>query len=300
MDSVTMFKFLILFISILIAGSCRTIPHDEITMRQEVRRELERRPAKAQFYLSSEDGEIRRYALYLIANQKGADAKAIYLNFIDDDNEQVRMTALKALIKFCMKDDDVQEKLSEVAAKDPSRIVAKMASDAAWPFHRDVLLLRNDPNWDHEVMVVKRFQIPDDNWKFKLDPRGAGHTSKLKWYAKMLNDADWAPIKMGEWEKQGYDYDGLAWYRIRFTMPEKVDCNAVEIVFKAVDESAWAWLNGEYLGCHDIGAAGWNTPFSLDCRKEVRWGTENILVVRVLDTAMDGGIFKPVFIEILK
>ncbi len=295
-----MVKFLIIIISILIASSCRTVPRDVITMRQEVRRELERHPKKAQFYLSSEDGEIRRFALYLIANQKGAEAKSLYLNAMDDDNEQVRLTALKSLMKFCMKDGDVQDRLSEVAAKDPSRMVAKLASQAAWPFHRDVLLLRNDPNWDHEVMVIKRFQISDDNWKCKLDPRGAGHTSKFKWYAKTFNDADWAPIKMGEWEKQGYDYDGLAWYRIRFTMPEKMDCNAVEIAFQAVDESAWVWLNGEYLGCHDIGAAGWDTPFSLDCRKEVRWGAENILVVRVLDTAMDGGIFKPVFIEILK
>ncbi len=289
-----------IFTVIIIAISCMTAQCDEITMRQVARRELEKHPEKAESFLSSQDVEIRRYALYLTAKQKGAESKATYLAFMNDDNEQVRLTALMALMKFCKSDDDVQEKLSEVAAKDTSRMVAKMASEAAWPFHRDVLLLRNDPNWDHEVMVVKRFQIPDDNWKFKLDPRGAGHTSKFKWYAEKLNEADWAAIKMGEWEKQGYDYDGIAWYRIRFTMPEKMDCNAVEVAFNAVDESAWVWMNGVYLGCHDIGAAGWDTPFALDCRKEVRWGAENTLVVRVLDTAMDGGIFKPVFIEILK
>ena len=83
-------------------------------------------------------------------------------------------------------------------------------------------------------------------------------------------------------------------------MPEKVECNAVELAFTAVDESAWVWLNGVYLGSHDIGPSGWNTPFALDCRKEIRWGEENILVVRVLDTAVDGGIFKPVHVEILK
>ena len=83
-------------------------------------------------------------------------------------------------------------------------------------------------------------------------------------------------------------------------MPQKMDCNAVELAFGAVDESAWVWLNGVYLGSHDIGPDGWNTAFALDCTKEVRWGEENVLVVRVLDTAQAGGIWKPIHVEILK
>ena len=293
---------LILFFGVfaLMWGGCHSVPKDDISARQAFRKDLERHPEKATFYLGSQDAEIRRYTLYLTAKQKGAEAKFTYMTFLNDDNEQVRMTALMALMKFCKNDADVQEKLGELAAKDKSRMVAKLAAEAAWPFHRDVLLLRNDPNWDHEVQVVKRFQIPDDKWKFKLDPRGAGHTARFKWYVEKLDEADWAPIKLGEWESQGYDYDGYAWYRIRFTMPEKIECNAVELAFTAVDESAWCWLNGVYLGAHDIGPSGWNTPFALDCRKEIRWGEENLLIVRVLDTAMDGGIFKPVFVEILK
>ncbi len=292
--------FLVFCVSCLVLSACRSVPKDEITARQEFRRDLDGHPEKATLYLASPDAEIRRYALYCLAKQKGAEAKATYKVYLKDANEQVRLTALGALLHFSKSDADVQELLTEVAAKDKSRQVAKLAADAAWPFHRDVLLIRNDPNWDHEVVVLNKFQIPDDQWKFKLDPRGIGHMSNNKWYLEKLNDADWAPIKLGEWEKQGYDYDGLAWYRIRFTMPEKVDCNAVELAFSAVDESAWVWLNGIYLGCHDIGPGGWNTPFALDCRKEIRWGEENIMVVRVLDTAADGGIFKPVHVEILK
>jgi len=83
-------------------------------------------------------------------------------------------------------------------------------------------------------------------------------------------------------------------------MPEKIDSNAVEIAFGAVDEAAWVWLNGEYLGCHDLGLEGWNQPFEVDCRKEVRWGAENVLAVRVLDSGAAGGIWKPVRIDVLK
>ena len=74
----------------------------------------------------------------------------------------------------------------------------------------------------------------------------------------------------------------------------------VEIGFGKPKEDLYVWLNGIYLGCHDLGPSGWNVPFSLDCTKEIRWGRENILAVRILDTAGDGGIYKPIEIEILK
>ena len=111
----------------------------------------------------------------------------------------------------------------------------------------------------------------------------------------------WKNIKMGVWESQGYaDYDGVAWYTIKFTMPEKIDSNAVEIAFDAVDEAAWVWLNGVYLGSHDIGPDGWRESFAMDCTNEIRWGKENILTIRVNDTAYAGGIYKPVRVDILK
>ena len=106
---------------------------------------------------------------------------------------------------------------------------------------------------------------------------------------------------MGSWESQGFaDYDGVTWYQIKFTMPEKMDCNAVEIAFDAVDESAWVWLNGVYLGAHDVGPEGWREPFAVSCTQEIKWNAENILTIRVYDAAFAGGIYKPLRVEILK
>jgi hypothetical protein len=75
---------------------------------------------------------------------------------------------------------------------------------------------------------------------------------------------------------------------------------AAEIAFEAVDESAWVWNNGVYVGCHDIGPDGWKEPFRLDVTPELQWGKKNWIAVRVLDTAMAGGIWKPVSIEALQ
>ena len=108
-------------------------------------------------------------------------------------------------------------------------------------------------------------------------------------------------MDMGYWEFQGVeDYDGVAWYRIKFRMPEKMDHTAVEIIFGGVDESAWVWLNGKYLGCHDEGQAGVGTRFAVECTKEIAWGQENVLAVRIGDVANAGGITNPIHVEILK
>ena len=79
-----------------------------------------------------------------------------------------------------------------------------------------------------------------------------------------------------------------------------MDHNAVELHFEAVDECAWVWLNGIYVGQHDLGPNGWKTPFWIDVTKEIKWGQENVIVVRIQDTAGDGGIWKPVHVEVLK
>ena len=287
---------LFLLAAIVCAGESR----DMIAQRQAFRREVEAHPEKTAQYLSSPDEEIRRYALYLIVREQGAEAKEVCKTAMKDPDEQVRLTALEALLYYCRKDADMQKLFAETASSDTSRKIAKLASDASWPFYREVVLIRNNPFWDHEVTTLRKDPIPDTDWKFKTDPRGIGHLPNQKWYREEIDETGWRSIRLGVWEKQGFDYDGIAWYRIRFTMPEKMDCNAVELAFGAVDESAWVWLNGVYLGCHDIGLTGWNVPFALDCTKEICWDEENVLVVRVLDTAQSGGIWKPIHVEILK
>ena len=82
--------------------------------------------------------------------------------------------------------------------------------------------------------------------------------------------------------------------------PAPAEMKAVELYFRGVDESAWVWLNGKYVGQHDLGPSGWDKPFHLDVTGEILWGKENVLAVRVEDTQYGGGIWRPVSVEILK
>ena len=71
----------------------------------------------------------------------------------------------------------------------------------------------------------------------------------------------------------------------------------VTLVADGVDEEAWVWINGEYVGQHAEGPIGWNRPFRFNVAKELKWGETNVLVVRVNDSANGGGIYKGIRLE---
>jgi hypothetical protein len=283
----------------LLFSSLLSFCNDKISIRQNFYKQVKDNHANARKFLTHKDPEIRRYVLYLIIKDNPIAALNDISNALNDPDKQVRLIAVSALPSIKDKDPRVLQLLKTVASKDKSRAVRQIAVQATWPFYREIKLLKNDPTWDYEVKIIKSIQLPKSNWLFTLDQLQDGH---LKGFYKSNYDVSkWKKIKMGVWEKQGFpNYDGVAWYQIKFKMPKKIDCNAVEIHFDGVDESAWVWLNGTYLGCHDIGPEGWKEPFSVDCRKEILWDKENVLTIRVFDAAYAGGIYKPIRVDILK
>ncbi|MEO0250345.1 MAG: sugar-binding domain-containing protein, partial [candidate division WOR-3 bacterium] len=94
-------------------------------------------------------------------------------------------------------------------------------------------------------------------------------------------------------------YDGHAWYRVRFTVPQEMQGRELTLEFAGVDESAWVYLNGELIGERSTQSTGlppldfWDKPFSVPM-KGVRFGQENVLAVKVYDSEQMGGIFRPV------
>ncbi len=273
---------------------------EAFSMRREYRKTVAETPEKAVEFLTSPDEEIRRSAVWLYYQQKQEKSIDVLDKAVEDKDFMVRKSAIEALIalhsKKCTAATVVLERVS---AHETAPKLRQLASAAIWPFQREIQLLRNNPSWDYSITTVKSVQLPTTGWKFILDKEIEGH--KKGYYNLDCDTSTWADIGVGWWENLGYkDYDGFAWYRIVFTAPQKIDSNAVELNFGAVDEAAWVWLNGTYLGCHDIGLAGWNKPFDVDCTKELIWGEKNVLVVRVQDAADAGGIWKPITLNVLK
>ena len=242
---------------------------------------------------------VRRVALTEVVRQGPAEALPLLERALKDPEPDLRLTAVQALAGIQPRSDAIVRMLRE-AQKDPTQAVRGPAREALWPFHKETALLRHRADArDRPIVPTLTYSLPLDDWRFKTDPGEEGHL--LKWYDAAFSDREWARIPIGKfWQDSGYAYEGVAWYRTSFTLPPKPECHGVEIQFEAVDESAWVWINGEYAGQHDIGPQGWNVPFALDATPHLRWGAENQLAVRVLNTKFAGGIWKPVTIQALK
>jgi hypothetical protein len=138
-------------------------------------------------------------------------------------------------------------------------------------------------------------------WAFRADPQNAG--VEQGWFRAEWTDAEWLRIPVGKtWEQTAAGaYDGYAWYRARFVLPAEQTGKALSLVFGAVDEQAWVYLNGQLLGEHTVAATGkpadqlWEEPFEIQVPAQaLRAGAENVLAVRVHDSAFAGGIYRRV------
>ena len=75
----------------------------------------------------------------------------------------------------------------------------------------------------------------------------------------------------------------------------------VWLQFGAVDENYTLWINGQYIGDNvGAGTSMWDQPVKVDITGKFHEGRPNHLVVRVNNTALGGGIWKPVRVLVEK
>jgi|GEM_PF-329915 len=249
---------------------------------------------------NDEDALTRRTALQVLVELAGKDVVKVIAPALQDSDESVRATAVQTLTGLKPYNAEITALLKK-AQQDSTPNVSRIAAQALWPFHKQGVSFQQLPvNQDHQLVVAQVIPLSKDGWKFHLDPDQNGH--EADWFKPDFDDSKWQNIKIEEaWESQiGEDYDGVAWYRFSFSLPEKPDMKGADIVFDGVDESAWIWINGEYIGDHDIGLSGWDKQFAIDVTDQLKWNAENQITVRVLDRKQAGGIWKPVHLEVFK
>ncbi len=248
--------------------------------------------------LRHSDPEVRMTAFLALNDLDKLKIENMAVAVQDKDSTALRLSAVQILAGMPRSKETLG--LLALATKDESKAVNELASKALnfFPFFRQVESVRE--NADHIVNVIQVIPVPVDGWKLKFDPGNNGHTQK--WFVPKLDEAGWTDVSIGRfWDDFGFKgKTGIGWYRGRFMMPAKPAMNAVEMSFDAVDESAWVWVNGQYAGQHDVGSAGRDIPFRIDVTPFIKWNTENQVTVRVLNTEKNGGIWKPVKLEIIR
>jgi len=99
----------------------------------------------------------------------------------------------------------------------------------------------------------------------------------------------------------GFFANGTGWYRRVIAAPADWAGRRVEIEFEGVYGVTEVWLNGESLGRHVYGY----TPFRVDLTARLKPGADNVLAVRVDNSAQPSarwytgsGLYRPVWLQV--
>jgi cephalosporin-C deacetylase-like acetyl esterase len=126
------------------------------------------------------------------------------------------------------------------------------------------------------------------------------------WADPDLDDANWKPIEVGKsWEQAGLgDYDGFAWYRLRFRMPTSLKndadfqtYSALKLRLGKIDDVDRTWFNGDAIG--ETGSFPPDFSGAYDTVREykvpadlIHWDEDNVIAVRVYDHDGAGGMYE--------
>ena len=136
-----------------------------------------------------------------------------------------------------------------------------------------ILLLIAQLNFAQEEISL------NGNWEIVFDHDNEGAQSMWHQNEVFQKLEDKRKIKVpGSWELIEKDYEGVAFYRYAFTVPENWEGKVVRLQFDAVNYLSEIWLNNEVVGYHEGGF----TPFEFRVDNMIQAGKENILTLRVV------------------
>lgn len=156
--------------------------------------------------------------------------------------------------------------------------------------------------WSQSFVLPDAFSV-EGKWKIKGG-------DEAEWSAVSFDDSNWAQTRVpGNWERDALPkYDGVAWYRYEFTVPD--DCRswegeALALVMGGVDDADVTYLDGVKIGAMGEfppeNVSAWNKKRVYPIPTALKPGSTHVLAVRVADWGGDGGIVKgPVLIGTAK
>ncbi|MDR1757727.1 MAG: putative Ig domain-containing protein [Bacteroidales bacterium] len=130
----------------------------------------------------------------------------------------------------------------------------------------------------------------------------------MGWKEKNFDDSEWGYIHTTRlWEDQGYEnYDGYAWYRLHFYLPEEMLQNSflkkkLHLYLGKIDDADEVYLNGVLVGktgSFPGESKGFSSAYETVRDYEIstkhpalEWGGENVLAIRVFDQWGGGGLY---------
>jgi Glycosyl hydrolases family 2, sugar binding domain len=139
-----------------------------------------------------------------------------------------------------------------------------------------------------------------EDWKSVLDLRGKwkfelGDDEKRA--SAAFNDSKWGEIFVpSAWEDEGYPgYDGYAWYRKHFRLPEGAEKKTLYLRLGCIDDVSEVYFNGVLIGITGNFPPDYMTAYNVEVvlylpPNLLNVSGDNIISVRVYDAELAGGM----------
>ncbi|MDE7326340.1 MAG: glycoside hydrolase family 2 [Lachnospiraceae bacterium] len=140
------------------------------------------------------------------------------------------------------------------------------------------------PEYPRPDFKRESFQNLNGEWEFAFDDMDLG--IKEKWYGTGSLPHRIKVPYVYQCEMSGIgerSFHNIVWYKKHVMITKEEGREHLILHFGAVDYKAMVWVNGSFVGEHK----GGNTPFAFDITKDVVYGIENTIAVRVTDDALD-------------
>jgi sialate O-acetylesterase len=149
--------------------------------------------------------------------------------------------------------------------------------------------------YERHDLVKPEISLPT-TWKFITG-------DDMKWKEINFDDKDCTNVRVPSyWETQGFkDYDGYAWYRVKFKVPSEYKDKDLILLAGKIDDFDETYLNGKKIGRTGTMPKYEMTRPNSNAYLQVReymippdllkFDEENVLAVRVYDCWMGGGIW---------
>ena len=123
-------------------------------------------------------------------------------------------------------------------------------------------------------------------WLFLKDDEALG----IGYYtAAGLDDSGWDTIQIGDWfQRQGYRFRGIAWYRCRFDVPATLAGKQVHLLFGGVSTHHF-YINGHWLN-REYRSGVWIVDFT----EVARYGESNLVALAIITDGSPAGVYKSV------
>jgi beta-galactosidase len=125
---------------------------------------------------------------------------------------------------------------------------------------------------------ARDLQSLDGAWRIVFDRNNEGSAKQWAREKELPPEQQRQIAVPSSWELVEKDYEGVAFYRRTFKVPESWQGKVVRLQFDAVNFRAEVWLNDTAVGFHEGGF----TPFEFRVDDLLKFDEENTLIVRVV------------------